>query len=284
MCARIRSHLLVCSLLLASSAAGQLAKVKPDVGFVPTPQPVVEAMLQMAKVTANDIVYDLGCGDGRLVILAAKHYGARGVGIDIDPERIAEAKQKAAATKLDDRVQFREGDIFASDFADATVITLYLLNELNVRLRPQIFAQVKPGTRVVSHNFRMGEWEPDAQRAVKFHASSYDVFLWVVPANISGRWKLAGARRMKAFPETVLIEQSFQMITWRDAENGTVLGQGRVQGNAFNLVTSTSPDAKPVSFNGTVAGNTMRVSAGPAGATWTAERESGSEKRLDPAG
>ena len=139
----------------------------PDVIFVPTPDEVVDAMLKLAAVTAKDTVYDLGCGDGRIVIAAAQKYGARGVGIDIDPERIDEARANARAAGVTDRVQFLVGDLFKSDFSPATVVTLYLLPVINQRLRPQLWRQLAVGTRVVSHEFDMGvTWPPERTEMV----------------------------------------------------------------------------------------------------------------------
>jgi cyclopropane fatty-acyl-phospholipid synthase-like methyltransferase len=149
----------------------------PDVIYVPTPQPVVDAMLAMAKVTDKDVVYDLGCGDGRIPITAATKYGARGVGIDIDPKRIEEANQNAKAAGAVDKVTFRLADLFESDIRDATVVTLYLLPSLNVRLMPKLQKELKPGTRVVSHSFDMGpSWPPDERGEVE--GKSY--YLWII--------------------------------------------------------------------------------------------------------
>ena len=152
--------------LLTTSPAtwAQEAKAPPklDVPYVPTPQQVVDAMLEMARVKKGDVVYDLGCGDGRIVVTAAKQHGARGVGIDIDPQRISEARANAKAAGVADRVKFRNADLFKSDFAPASVVTLYLLPQINQKLRPQLWRQLKVGTRVVSHDFDMGEaWPPD---------------------------------------------------------------------------------------------------------------------------
>jgi SAM-dependent methyltransferase len=134
----------------------------PDVPYVPTPEPVVAKMLDMAKVGKNDVVYDLGCGDGRIVITAAKERGARGVGIDLNPQRIAEANANAQSAGVTDKVKFMVGDLFKANFADATVVTLYLLPDVNRALRPQLWKQLKVGTRVVSHDFDMGaEWPPE---------------------------------------------------------------------------------------------------------------------------
>jgi SAM-dependent methyltransferase len=149
---------------------------KPDVFYVPTPQAVVDAMLAMAKVTARDVVYDLGCGDGRIPITAAQKYGARGVGIDIDPVRIVEANENAKAAGVTGKVAFLNQDLFASDFTDATVVTIYLSPSLNEKLIPQLKA-LKPGTRIVSHAFDMGStWPPDDRQEV----AGKTIYFWVV--------------------------------------------------------------------------------------------------------
>jgi SAM-dependent methyltransferase len=154
---------------------------EPDVIFVPTPQEVVEGMLELAKVGPHDIVYDLGCGDGRTVITAVKKYGARGVGIDINPERIAEAKENATRQGVinSPRLTFRNEDLFEADIHEATVVTLYLLTSLNVKLRPKLWKELKPGTRIVSHSFDMGEWKPEKEITV----DGRKVYFWTVPAN-----------------------------------------------------------------------------------------------------
>jgi SAM-dependent methyltransferase len=162
-------------LLLAQGAAPRRT---PDVIFVPTPDIVVEKMLEMAAVTADDVVYDLGCGDGRIPIAAVQRYGARGVGIDIDPERIRESRANAARAQVGDRVRFVEGDLFEADISEATVVTLYLLTSLNAKLRPKLLRDLKPGTRVVSHGFSMGDWEPENRAFV----GSTWVLLWRIPA------------------------------------------------------------------------------------------------------
>ena len=150
-------------------AAPRAPSRDPDVIFIASTGPVVDAMLKMAKVTRTDVVYDLGCGDGRIVIAAAKQYGARGVGIDIDPDRITEANAKARAAGVADKVRFILGDIFSEDvtFKDATVVTLYLLPSLNERLRPRLWRDLKPGTRVVSNSFGMSDaWPPERTQQV----------------------------------------------------------------------------------------------------------------------
>jgi ribosomal protein L11 methylase PrmA len=148
----------------------------PDVYFVPTPDEVVEAMLKLAKVQPNDIVYDLGCGDGRTVIKAASQFGARGVGIDIDPKRIEESWENARKAGVTDRVTFRHEDLFEADISEATVVTLFLLNRLNMKLRPKLWEELKPGTRIVSHAFSMGDWEPEQTIEVDYRT----VRMWII--------------------------------------------------------------------------------------------------------
>ncbi|WP_334189565.1 SAM-dependent methyltransferase [Noviherbaspirillum sp.] len=150
---------------------------RPDVPYVPTPQPVVDKMLDLAKVKKGDVLYDLGCGDGRIVITAAKERGARGVGIDLNPQRISEAEANAKQAGVTDRVKFMEGDLFKANFADATVVTLYLLPDVNQRLRPQLWKQLKVGTRVVSHDFDMGaEWPPEKVEKV----GNKTIYFWTI--------------------------------------------------------------------------------------------------------
>lgn len=162
---------------LAGSALNVFAQRTPDVIFVPTAYETVIAMLKLAEVTNKDIVYDLGCGDGRFVVTAVQQFGARGVGIDIDPQRIAEARELAKHTKSEDKVRFIEGDLFETDISEATVVTLYLLTRLNLKLRPKLLKELKPGTRIVSHAFDMGDWKPEKTQQV----GGSSIFLWRVP-------------------------------------------------------------------------------------------------------
>jgi len=157
-----------------------------DVIWVPTPGFLVERMLQMAQVGPNDYVVDLGSGDGRTVILAAKKFRARSLGVEFNPKMVELARRNAEKEGVADRAKFVEGDIFAFDFRRATVVTLYLLDELNLRLRPQLLA-MKPGTRIVSHEFDMDDWPPDETTMVNDHPAR----LWIVPAKVEGDWKLA---------------------------------------------------------------------------------------------
>jgi precorrin-6B methylase 2 len=162
------------SILLAQ--AQPAPRRSPDVVFVPTPNEVIDKMLELAKVTPKDVVYDLGCGDGRIVVAAAKR-GARAVGIDIDPQRIKEATANVKAEKVANRVRLIEGDLFEADISEATVVTLYLLNRLNEKLKPKLMKELKPGTRVVSHAFDMGDWAPEQKTSV----GGTTVYLWRIP-------------------------------------------------------------------------------------------------------
>lgn len=162
-------------------------KRSPDVPYVPSTEEAVQAMLQLAGVKKSDVVYDLGCGDGRIVIAAAKNFGARGVGIDINPERIKEAKENARKAGVEHLVRFEEADLFEAKFSEASVVTLFLLPTVNEKLRPKLRDQLKPGTRVVSNTFDMGEWKPDREMNVGNGEDeggflSKRLFLWTIPA------------------------------------------------------------------------------------------------------
>lgn len=175
------------AILYVSAVAAQSAKPQrePDVPYVPTTEPAVEAMLKLADVKKTDIVYDLGCGDGRIVIAAAK-LGAHGVGIDINPVRIAEAKENARKAGVENLVRFEEKDLFDADIHDASVVTLFLLSNVNLKLRPKLLQETKPGTRIVSNTFDMGDWKPEREVTVgdeDDHESflSHKLYFWTVP-------------------------------------------------------------------------------------------------------
>ena len=158
-------------------SAAPLSQRRPDVPYLPTPPDVVDAMLAFAQVTAEDVVYDLGSGDGRIVIAAARRYRARGVGVEIDPKLVAVARENVASAGVRDLVTILEADVFLTDLSRATVVTLYLLPEVNERLRPKLLRELRPGARIVSHDFVMGEWRPDATTRVRDRS----VLLWRVP-------------------------------------------------------------------------------------------------------
>jgi SAM-dependent methyltransferase len=165
------------ALALAQEQHGKALR-EPDVIFVPTPEDVVEQMIKLANVHKGDVVYDLGCGDGRTVIAAAKLPGVRGVGIDISPERIKESIENARQAGVMDRVTFREEDLFEADIKDATVVMLYLLPRLNLKLRPKLWRELKPGTRIVSHDFDMDDWKPEQE----LHLEGHTIYFWTIPA------------------------------------------------------------------------------------------------------
>jgi hypothetical protein len=170
----------LCIVALAAPAAdGEWPLV--DAPYVVTPPPVVDAMLKVAGVTAADVVCDLGSGDGRIVIAAARQYGARGIGYELDPGRVAVARERARAAGVADRVRFEVRDIFTADIREATVVTMYLLPEVNLRLRPRLLAELRPGTRIVSHAFDLGDWAPEKIVTVRGADGLYTVYYWVVP-------------------------------------------------------------------------------------------------------
>ena len=183
---RFRTATLLFALVLIGAAVAAVNAQSPttekplDVPYVPTKEPVLDRMLQMGGVKPGDVLYDLGCGDGRIVIAAAKRFGIRGVGIDIDPVRIAEAQENARKAGVADRVKFIQGDLFDADIKDATVVTLYLLPEVNLKLRPKLLSDLKPGTRIVSHNYDMGDWKPEQTAKVTVDGIEHTVYMWTV--------------------------------------------------------------------------------------------------------
>ena len=181
--------LLIAGVLSIACAAAQTPKPTrtPDVPYVPTTEAAVQEMLKLAKVQKSDILYDLGCGDGRIVITAAKLFGTRGVGIDINPERIKEARENAKRAGVENLVRFEENDLFVADIKEATVVSLFLLSSVNLKLRPRLLQELKPGTRVVSNTFDMGDWKPEKEAFVgdsngeDFSGLSQRLYLWTIP-------------------------------------------------------------------------------------------------------
>jgi SAM-dependent methyltransferase len=259
------------SLGLAFAALSALAQeeYKPHVGqegkdvvWVPTPQALVDKMLDMAQVTPKDYVIDLGSGDGRTVITAAKR-GARAHGIEYNPDMVELAKRAAAKEGVSERATFEKADIFASDFSQATVITLFLLPGLNVKLRPTLL-KLKPGTRIVSNTFTMGDWAADETGGVKDEDGSYynTALLWIVPARVDGKWKFARGE--------LVLKQQYQMLTGSlhgGGEPETVSG-GRLRGDAISFRIGSAR------YSGRVSGSTMTGTVTTDGATspWSATR------------
>ena len=229
------------SLLLAATALGASADENDwRVPFITTPGVVVERMLELAGTRAGDLVADLGSGDGRIVIAAARKYGARGLGIELDAKLVETSRDNARRAGVADRVSFVQGDVLAADFSQATVVTVYLLPDLIGKLEPRFMGELKPGTRIVSHSFRMASWRPDRMESVRVaqpHPGQGDestLYLWIVPADVRGTWD-GGGRRIR-------IEQNYQEIevqgatgarlsgndiSWRSPQGGF---RGRVQG------------------------------------------------------
>ena len=176
---------LIASFLFAPNVALPQASSFPDVEvpYVPTPNKIVTEMLKLAAVTKDDVVYDLGCGDGRIVVAAAREFGARGVGIDKNPERIKEANENARRAGVTDRVKFIEGDLFAADLKDASVVTLYLMTHVNRKLRPKLWKELKPGSRVVSQTFAMGDWKPEKT----VESDAHTIYFWTITPDLASK-------------------------------------------------------------------------------------------------
>jgi SAM-dependent methyltransferase len=212
----------------ASSLAERAEAPALDVPYVPTPPEVVERMLDMAAVGPNDVVIDLGSGDGRIAIAAARR-GARAFGVDIDPQRVQEAQENARRAGMEGKASFRRQNLFDTRINEATVLTMYLLRKVNLDLRPRVLDELKPGTRVVSHAFSMGDWKPDDHAEVGYR----HVFLWIVPAKVAGRWLVReGARKFD-----LALEQNYQYVTGKaQAGGGTVaVSEGRLTGADITL-------------------------------------------------
>lgn len=255
---------------LAASAFGQAAQPadKPyepqsgqagkDVVWVPTPQALVDKMLDIAKVTPQDYLIDLGSGDGRTVITAAKR-GLKAHGIEYNPDMVELAKRNAAAAGVADRATFEKADLFESDFSKAQVITMFLLPTINEKLRPQIL-DFKPGTRIVSNTFRMGDWDPDQTAVVGDGCSSYcTALLWIVPAKVEGTWDFGG-RELK-------LTQRYQMLT--GTLGSTPIAEGRLDGNNISFTVDGAR------YTGTVDGKSMKGhTTGGSGGSWTASQKS----------
>jgi ubiquinone/menaquinone biosynthesis C-methylase UbiE len=242
----------------ALHAAAPAERPRLDVPFVPTNQATVDAMLRVANVGASDFVIDLGSGDGRILITAAKQRGARGFGVDIDPQRVREAIENAKAAGVSDRVRFFQRNLYETKISEATVVTLYLLPRVNIELRPRLLAELKPGTRVVSHDFDMGDWQADLRVTVRGAGS--EVFYWVVPAQVAGRWQVKGSapRGRQAFE--IDFKQKYQELegTVRGFERPALVHDARVDGDrVFFTIVDDADFAHRVRYEGKVSGNAI---------------------------
>jgi SAM-dependent methyltransferase len=259
------SRLIVAAYFLTAFSVAvhaQETEVRGDVPYVPTPQSVVDRMIELAQVGKGDYVIDLGSGDGRIVIAAIRAGADRALGVDINPVRIREANENAKKAGVTDRVEFRRQNLFETPIADATVITMYLLPDVNYQLRPRLLDELRPGTRIVSHAFHMAEWEADQRSDV----GDRNVYFWVIPAKVEGRWELMrGNMRL-----VVEISQEFQKIEGKARIDGREipLRDARLRGADIEF-TLAGTDDKPVTYKGKANGREMKGDSG-AGA-WTAK-------------
>jgi SAM-dependent methyltransferase len=244
-----------------AAPAASVAEEDLEVPYVPTPRPVVAAMLDIAGLGRDDFLIDLGSGDGRIAIMAAQR-GARALGVDIDPARVAEAAMAARLAQVETRARFRRQDLFDTPIGEASVITMYLLPDVNLRLRPRLLTEARPGSRIVSHNFTLGDWRPDAEQAL----DASRIFMWVVPAAVGGRWILHDDRGAAMALE---LDQRFQEVT------GTLSGGGRtvalhdvsLRGNHLRFTAGGQ------TYNGLVDGAEIAPEGEPVGrAGWRARR------------
>jgi len=257
----------IVSMAVALAAPGAMAQEgRGDVIYVPTPQVVVDEMLRMAKVGAKDFVIDLGSGDGRIIITAAKKHGARGFGVDLDTYLLKMANSNAKQEGVADRARFIEQNLFETDLSQATVITSYLLPDMNERLRPKLLA-LKPGTRVVAHDYAMGDWDPDddmtvlvPEKTVGDPGKSY-IFFWIVPARVAGRWESQLMTGGRPVSWQFSFEQNFQLVhgTARVGEREVKLPQFRMVGEQLTFRLDVPAAGKPVThqFRGWVKGDAI---------------------------
>jgi len=254
---------------LAAPIAAQDAP-KLDVPYVPTPSSVVQKMLDLAQVSDADYVVDLGSGDGRIAIAAAKR-GAKAMGVDLNPVRVEEAQENAKKAGVEDKVAFKQGDLFETDFSDADVLTLYLYNSVNLKLRPVILSKLEPGTRVVSHAFSMGDWEPE----VKVKVDGRTVYFWIVPARVEGAWQV----RNNGQNFSVAFNQSYQNVSGTATIDGksVPIQDGKLRGDRISF-TIDEGSGEPKTFSGRVEGDSIKPVTsrdGSAAATgWQAIRAS----------
>lgn len=260
------------ALALPAGAAAQetsAAARTPDVHFVPTDTTKVREMLTAAEVSAADVVYDLGCGDGRFVITAVKKYKAkRGVCVDIDPVRIKESRSNADTAGVTSKIEFVEGDLFQQDLSKASVVTLYLLPSLNVRLRPKLFEELRPGTRVVSNAFDMGDWKADRTMTVKTNSGmqSY-AYLWIIPADVSGQWRLR-TEGGSAKEYTLDVKQKYQEVSGTaTASQAVPLTNFSINGDRIAFTLGEGADR--AEYTGKVTGDKASGTAKGKGGSWS---------------
>jgi hypothetical protein len=280
-----RAGLFAAMLVVAPSATAQ---DYGDTPYVQTPQNVVDKMLEIAKVSAKDYVIDLGSGDGRMVITAATKYGARGFGVDLDRRLVALANKRAAQAGIADRAVFYERDLYKTDISRATVVTIYLLPEVNVMVRPKLLATLKPGTRIVSHDYDMGEWPPDQSLVLDAPDKPVGrdfkskVFYWVVPAKVSGKWRWQVATNGQSSTFELTLNQMFQKIDGTLSVDGHAakINEAKLTGANIRIDASSNAGNSTVhyAFSGRVVNNRIegqvqvRNGGNEQQATWKATR------------
>lgn len=285
-----RVYIAALALSSVMAAASSLAQDFGDTPYVQTPINVVKAMLKTAKVGPKDFVVDLGSGDGRMVITAAKEYGARGFGVDHDARLVRNANAAAAKEGVADRAVFYARDLYKTDIQRATVLSIYLLPEVNLMVRPKLFRELKPGTRIVSHDYDMGEWHPDAQFTLDAPGKPVGrdpvskVFYWVVPANVTGKWTVAVRAGAKPLELGLDLVQKFQVVEGTIEANGerVALQDVKLVGTQLTfqaLLEDASGSKVPHEFSARVVGDSMEgsVKAGPSARSvaWKARRIGG---------
>ena len=244
-------------------------------------------MLDMAQLKSGETVIDLGSGDGRIMIEAARKYGARGFGVEIDPKLVKISNERALEAGVADRVKFLQQDLFKTDFREANVLTLYLLPDVNLALRPKILAELKPGSRVVSHDYGMGDWRPDAEETIaapdkKVGArKESQVFLWTVPANVDGEWSFELSSGVKSRRTRLVLKQKYQVVSGTvelTGQGDVRLSGGRLRGDELRLtLPAGAVDRGPVEMVGRVNGGEIVGTLRKAGrdlANWSAQRKS----------
>jgi SAM-dependent methyltransferase len=265
---KIRLLITQCCVVCVALVAGLAASAaRGQVPFVPTPPEVVERMLAMAKVSKADYIIDLGSGDGRVLRIAAQKYGARGFGVDLDEELIERSKMLARRDGVSDRVSFLAQDLFKTDISEASVLTMYLLPAVNMKLRPRLLTELKPGTRVVSHDFDLGDWEADETATLyakeKYGASGGDstVYLWIVPANAAGRWQWRLQFAGQSLDYELSLTQHFQRLrgVLRSAQSEAKVEAVELRGDQISITAVANVKGSPVRhvFSGRVGGDAI---------------------------